>query len=349
MAEPARSARRTTTHAVLPRQRGMRWTAALLLASTGALAADQSGAPPPRAEPHLGIELSASPAAVAVGDQLTVTVVYRWPHGWTVDRPDHEPDPAGAFSDEFVTSFPPAQRASSAEEERRTFSLQLAARHSGTWSLPRPSVSLIGPQGRRELSAPAVIIQVGTEARPADLPAPRPAWVRPLAASTGRTWLWPALLAGTLAALLILLNLWRRRTSAPPPTPFAVFAQDLAAAASTGDGKEAGARLSLALRRYVGSIHSFDGPGSTTRETAMILRGRLPDGEYRDLVRLLDQLDALRWSPADLPISALRPSVESARSWCDGVQQRLDAEAAERLAQRGATDSPVTTQAGGRT
>ncbi len=118
----------------------------------------------------------------------------------------------------------------------------------------------------------------------------------------------------------------------PGSDPFAALLDDLRAATATGDGKEAGARLSLALRRYLGRQFSFDGPGSTTRETAAFLRGLLGDDEHRDLVRLLDQLDGLRWSPDELAISAIMPPAEAARSWCDRVQARLAAEAAARAA-----------------
>jgi hypothetical protein len=294
--------------------------------------AGAEAAPDGEVPAHLGVEVAAQPATVAIADQLTVTVTYRWPHGWTVETPNHEPDPAPAFAHEFVTSFPPALSSTTGEEERRTFRLSVMANHSGSWELPRPTLAVRGPAGRRDLIAAPVIVQVGTEARPAELPPPRPQWVRPLTddGARARPWLW---LAAVLAAgALTVLALWRRRAAAAAPTPFAVLLDDLRAATATGDGKEAGARLSLALRRYVGSQFSFDGPGSTTRETAAVLRGRLPEDEHRALLRLLDQLDGLRWSPGELAISALMPPAEAARSWCDQLQRRLDAEAAERAA-----------------
>jgi hypothetical protein len=291
---------------------------------------------------HLGVEIAAQPAVVAIADQLTVTVTYRWPHGWSVETPNHEPDPSPAFAREFVTSFPPAIRASTGEEERRTFRLSVMANHSGSWELPRPTLAVRGPAGRREITAAPVIVQVGTEARPAELPPPRPQWVRPRSADDGgrdRPWLWlAAVLAG---GAITVLALWRRRARAPGPTPFAVLLDELSAATTTGDGKEAGARLSLALRRYLGQLFSFDAPGSTTRETAAFLRGRLPEAEHRDLARLLDQLDGLRWSPGELAISAIMPPAEAARSWCAQLQRRLDAEAAERAAAASAPRRPA--------
>jgi hypothetical protein len=100
------------------------------------------------------VDLSASPAAVAVGDPLTVTLTYRWPHGWTVLTPSHEPDPASAFASEFVTSVPPAQASSTGEEQRRTFTLTLLALHSGTWQLPRPASTSRAPWATGSVSAP---------------------------------------------------------------------------------------------------------------------------------------------------------------------------------------------------
>ncbi len=315
------------------------------LAAAAALDAPGAGAhPAPAAEAaaHLGVEVTAQPAAVAIADQLTVTVAYRWPHGWTVETPQGEPDPSPAFAREFVTSFPPAQRSSTGEEERRTFRLSVMANHSGSWELPRPTLSVRGPGGRCAITAAPVIVQVGTEARPAELPPARPQWVRPVADDGARTrpWLWLA--AVFAAGALTLLALWRRRSRTVVPSPFAVLVDDLRAATATGDGKEAGARLSLALRRYVGRLFSFDGPGSTTRETTAFLRGLLPDAEHRDLVRLLDQLDGLRWSPGELALSAILPPAEAARSWCEQVQRRLDAEAAARASAGGPADGALT-------
>ncbi len=319
------------------RARAPSWAGMLALAAALPLMRAGDAAPPaggaPSADPalaHLGVELAAQPASVAIGDQLTVTITYRWPHGWTVTTPNHEPDPAAAFAREFVTSFPPPRSTSTGEEERRVFRLTVMANHSGSWELPRPTLSVRSLQGTRDLTATPVLVEVGTAARAAALPPPRPPWVRPrsLDPDGARPWLW---LAAVLAAgVLTLMTLWRRRAATPAPTPFAELDDELHAATATGDGKEAGARLSLALRRYLGRQFSFDGPGSTTRETAAQLRGRLSEDEHRDLVRLLDQLDGLRWSPGELAISTIMPPAESARGWCTRLQRRLDEAAAER-------------------
>jgi hypothetical protein len=303
-----------------------------------AAAASPAAGPVAAPIPHLAVDLSASPAAVAVGDAVTVTLTYRWPHGWTVLTPSHEPEPSGAFASEFVTSVPPAQASSTGEEQRRTFTLTLLALHSGTWQLPRPGLDVEGPMGHRHVSANAVIVQVGIEAKPADLPAIRGAWVHPPSTGSGPMAWWIIPLA--IVLLVVALGLaywWTRRHLVPPPTPLEVFTEECLAAISTSDGKEAGARLSLALRRYVGALYAFDGPGSTTRETATHLRGRLNEDEQHALLRLLGQLDDLRWSAPDLPAPLVRESAQSARTWCDQLQHRLD-EAA--LAQERARAQP---------
>jgi hypothetical protein len=294
--------------------------------------AEDVGHPTPDAKPVVAVDLSASPAQVNVGDSVTVTVTYRWPRGWSVR---HEPDPGAVFAGEFVTNLPPARKLDTGDEERRLFTLTLVARRSGAWSLPRPTLATTGPAGKVEATAPEVIVQVGTEAKPVQLPPPRPAWTRPPApGQILHSWLTWALIALVLVGAAAAFLFWRRRVATPPPTAWQVFARDWEAAGATADGKEAGARLSLALRRCAGTVFRFDGPGSTTRETAFTLRGRLPDDEHADLIRLLDQLDQLRWAAEALPASAIRPQLTAARAWTQGLRQRLDAEAAAEAARR---------------
>jgi len=131
----------------------------------------------------------------------------------------------------------------------------------------------------------------------------------------------------------------RRQAVASGPTSWDIFTRELADTSAASDAKDAGARISLAVRRYAGAIWRFDGPGQTTREVAATLRrlraGRITEDEQRDLLRLLSRLDDLRWSPGDAPVEAMHDLVTLARTWAEGVQRRLDAEAAARAQAKG--------------
>ena len=278
------------------------------------------------------VDVSASANSVNVGGSLTVTVTYRWPAGWAVVAPLGEPDPAKDFAQCFVTNLPPPQKQSSGQEERRVYTITLSAVRDGVWELPRPTLTVQTPEGSRSTVAAAVLIQVGAEDQPAQLPPPRKAWTRAVSPlDDQRAWWALAVVAVALAGLVAMVML-RRRQQKVVRTPWEQFYDDWQSAASAADGKEAGARLSIALRRCLGTVFRFDGPASTTRETVMHLRGQLRDDEHRDLVRLLESLDALRWAADDLPTSAVRPMVELGRGWSTSLKHRLAAEEAARLA-----------------
>ncbi len=281
------------------------------------------------------VELSATPAQVAVGETVQVVVTYSWPRGWTTA----EPDPAAAFRDCFVTAAPPAERLTTGEQERRVHRYTVAATRSGAWSLPRPSFAARGPAGTVQAEAPEVIVQVGAESAPPKLPAARPMLIRPPEALPVRRWPW---LVGGSGLVIAVVALWwfrRRAGVSSGPSAWQVFTDELAAARTASDSKDAGARLSLAVRRYAGRTWGFDGPGATTRELggtlARLRAGSITDEESRDLLRLLGRLDDLRWSAGDAPAEAMSDLATLAHSWTAGVQGRLDAEAAARAAAGG--------------
>ncbi len=273
----------------------------------------------------VSIELAAQPATANVGDTIQVTITYRWPVGWTAP----EPDPGAAFSSVFVTAAPPPQVVRAGGEERRVWRLSIAADHSGAWALPRPRFSARGPDGAVNAEAPEVIVQIGTDAAKPALPALRPLIERPpTAPENSHRWWWLSAAIVGAAGLAVAALYWRRALAIAGPTAREIFTRDVAAVARASDGKEAGAALSLALRRYAGAVWGFDGAGATTREIAIALRGRAPDAEARGLARLLDHLDGLRWAADDLAVAAVVALVADATAWTDGVQTRLDAEAA---------------------
>jgi hypothetical protein len=273
------------------------------------------------------VDLTASTNQLNIGESLIVTVTYRWPTGWAVVSPDGEPDPAKDFASAFVTNLPPPQKHRSGQEERRVFTITLSATRDGAWLLPRPTFTVKTPEGTRSVAAPEVVVQVGAEDKPAELPPPRKAWTRAQGPQSNAIAWWIVAVSAIALAGVITLFALRRRQQETTRTPWETFLDDWQAATLAAEGKEAGARLSLALRRCLGTVFRFDGPAATTREAALHLRGRLNDDEHRDLVRLLESLDALRWAPEDLPATAVRTLADQARTWSMGLKRRLDAEA----------------------
>jgi hypothetical protein len=278
--------------------------------------------------PPVAIDMSAAPATVDMGKSVVVTISYRWPRHWRVSG---EPNPSLDFADEYVTAVPPAISTSAGGEERRTFALTVWPTRSGAWPLPRPTFSASPPDGEAATArAPEVVVQVGVVDRPIEPPAARPLVMRPppIIEQPRRLVYWLAGGAAALALAVAMVALRSRRTAEAAPTPREVLARELRAAAGAADGKEAGARASLALRRFAGTVWSFDGPGSTAREAAQTARARGPEDEARELARLLENLDALRWSPDAVAAAELEPLIASGTRWGDAVQRRLDAEAA---------------------
>ena len=244
------------------------------------------------------VDLSATPAEVAVGDPVTVTVTYSWPKGWLVEK---VPDPGEDFHATFVTDAPPPQETTTAEGIRRVVRLTIAATRSGAWALPRPSFTANGPTGPVTAQAPVVVVQVGTEASPPKLPEALPLRIRPpFVAQSAARWWW---LAGAAVALILVIGwLVRRRAAAveslPPAT---IFGREIEQLSTVRDPRELSAGLSMAVRRYMAAIWSFDALGSTVREIAARQSGISSSGErFQDLVRVLQQLDDVRWAAGDL-------------------------------------------------
>ncbi len=297
-------------------------------AATPATNTTEISSTPKPSIPHFGVEMSLSRTAVNVGETIVVTVTYRWPAGTKLVTPDGEPNPARDFANEFVTDLPPPQTFSSGQEERRVFTITLAAQRNGAWELPRPTLTVRQQNNTTSTVASPVYVQVGTDSAPASLPPPRPIWTRTEAPEeqSALRWWWVVLIALILAAIADYL-VKKQRKNITHKTPWDVFYDDWQHAQAAGDGKEAGARLSLGLRRCLGTVFRFDGPASTAKEAVNFLRARLQDQEHRDLSRLLEQLDGLRWAADDLPAAAVQPLLENGRTWTTNLKHRLDAEA----------------------
>jgi hypothetical protein len=286
--------------------------------------------------PNFSVSVSPAKSAVNIGDKIPLTITYQWPANARVVSSDGEPDITKAFSDIFVTDIPLPQKFSSGQEERRVYNLTITAHRSGAWELPRPTLTIrltdkpgdTTSDKTRSTVAPAVIIQVGTEAAPAQLPGARAAWTRAQAPPAETSSWWIVLIIISIVLLgIILFFLLRKRAQLIVRTPWDIFSDDWQAATAAADGKEAGARLSFAVRRYVGTLFQFDGPAATSKETIHYTKKHLSDDEHRQCAKLLEQIDALRWSPDDLPPSSVRPLMDSSREWAQALNKRLIAEA----------------------
>jgi hypothetical protein len=278
--------------------------------------------------PHFSVSVSPAKSTLNIGDKTQLTITYQWPAHAKVVSSDGEPDITKAVSDIFVTDIPPAQKFSSGQEERRVYTLTITAHRSGAWELPRPTLTIRIGNDTRSTVAPPVILQIGTEAAPAQLPTARAAWTRAQAPATAASSWWIIItLTFFMAVALLIFFLLRKRAQLIIRTPWDIFSDDWHAATVAADGKEAGARLSLALRRYVGALYQFDGPATTSKETIFYVKKHLSEDEHRQCAKLLEQIDALRWGPDDLPPSSVRPLMDTSRAWAKALQQRLRAEA----------------------
>jgi len=272
------------------------------------------------------IEMWATPAQVEVGKPVTISVVYHWARGWSVD---HEPDPSQAFADQFVTFISPPKESVAGGTETRAFTLTVLPTASGAWTLPSPRMVVSGPAAQRlEVGPPPVIVTVGRAAADLQAPAPRPLASRPVVAASHPLWWLGGGIAIALAVWVAVMVLMRRvRDAARLQTAHEALQEGLAQALAQQDGKESAALASLALRRFSGLVWRFDGPGSTARETVAMVRARADTEEFRELARLLDELEALRWAADELNAQRLQPIIAAGRRWGDAVQQRLVAEA----------------------
>jgi len=269
------------------------------------------------------LNLTTSAAAPAVGDQVTVTVSWAWPTGWSV----REPDVMADFAGEFVVEVPPAIRRTSGGLEYREQRLVLLARRSGAVNLPRPVLTATGPGGAVAVQAPAVLLTVGTGSATAALPAARPLVTGLSERAPLSPWWW--LLALLLVPVgVVLWRLTHRRLQGPPPSPAEIAARELMAAARLTEGKALAGAAGLALRRFAGAVWGFDGPGMTAREAIAMVRGKAQVDEAAAYARMLEVIDGTRWAPDDMALAPLTAVVDEAKTWVERVTARLAAEAA---------------------
>ncbi|MFW5845591.1 MAG: hypothetical protein ACOCXJ_05130, partial [Planctomycetota bacterium] len=79
--------------------------------------------------------------------------------------------------------------------------------------------------------------------------------------------------------------------------------------------KHAASLLSQALRRYAGDLYGFDGVGATVRECRLLIREHLDGKPRQDFLHILEGLDNLRWSAAELQAERVRELAADSERW----------------------------------
>ncbi len=128
-----------------------------------------------------------------------------------------------------------------------------------------------------------------------ELRPPRPGLPPPVRGPGVGAWV----LAGAGTALLLTALLWpRHRHPAPPPDPFAVAQQELAALRSAA-GRATPADLSGIVRRYAAGAFFIEGTGLTSEEvvSALVIRRKCPVEVTNAVWRFLSECDTEKFSP----------------------------------------------------
>ena len=89
------------------------------------------------------------------------------------------------------------------------------------------------------------------------------------------------------AGIGVVAWLLRRAEVVVQRPPAEVFADEVAGALRCADGKQAGAIISLALRRYSGAIYNFDGPAATVDEIVGLIADAVTAAEQAELRKVL--------------------------------------------------------------
>lgn len=287
----------------------MRFTVCLLLACVGSLAASEAS-----------ISVRAEPAQVSLGSEVDVIITYRWPSTW---QPATRIDPTPFFTGIEVQELGQPQTVISEGIATETWRLTIIPQRSGELALPRPQARFHTGSEMISVQAEEAFVQVGISGAQATLSPPRKMWERSEVPGSGTpTWVWWTPVALLVIGLLVVRVLLRRR-GGPDIPPYQRLVDDLPAALACDDGKQAGAILSRALRRYCGDTWQFDGVASTARELLVHLDDNLPMDEHGKLQRIFHQLEDLRWAPNALTPLAVKPLIDAARDWAREQEHRL--------------------------
>ncbi len=285
---------------------------ALLVAAPGAAGAAEPTTPALSAEIAPGEHTVGDPVAVdltltADPDRLTAAPRFPvWKDGWG--------------DAELVA----AEAAAPVPERPGTWRQRVVVRafRTGDVALPPVEVALPTAAGTRRLATPATlslhvtsVLPPAPEGGEAEIPPPAPP-TPPRRLPWGAPFWWTAGVGAALLAAALALA-WRRRrrdaAAARPPAPALPPLAELEralAAARAAPPAEGHARVSLALRRYLGRALRFPAAESTTAEIQRQLLGRhLPGGVARRAVDLLRACDLVKFARREAGAAALE-------RWC---------------------------------
>lgn len=261
-----------------------------------------------------------------VGAALELRITYGWPSEAVLVR---DPDPAAVFGGLVLDRCELVAESDTGGRRQQVWELEVLVPRSGAWALPRPVLQIRDGQTVNQVVAEEVLLTIGVADEPALQP-PRELWRRPDAGAEGGglPW-WSWLIIGPVVGFLLGVIAWLRRgDDGPQASPAEVFVDEVAYALHSTDGKQAGAIISLALRRYSGARFDFDGPATTAEEVVVLTGAFVTATEQGELRKVLGSLDSLRWSPDELTAIAVRPFVDRARAWVERIEERLVTEAA---------------------
>lgn len=275
-------------------------------------------------------------ANYAVGEEVALTLRCRWPASAELVRP---PDPAELLRGELVTAIGPKKTWRDGDDAVAEWELRVVPRESDAWIIPAPDFAIRRDDGEvATVDGEELILEVATgEDRNVELSDPSPLFARPPPGRGSSPWWWLVLpiVGGAIAAAILIAKRAREGRRARPPIE--EFLDEIERISKLDEGKLAGSRLSLAVRRYCGDSFGFDGPGSTSVECEDHLRGEISDRHRIELRKLLARLDGLRWASEELRAAQVLPlSKEAASAVREIERERVERLRAEEEAQRDA-------------
>ncbi len=291
--------------------------AALALATAMALAAT-----PARAQE---VAAAVAPDTTTVGGVFRAAVRVTLPPGVSAGFPDSvatsgEVENAGRR--ELLTDTVSGR-------ERVTAVYPLTAWRPGDQALPAIAVRLTGAGVDSTFSVALPHVRVAS-VLPADTSNVQPKPAKGVVGGYGLPWDW--ILGALVALLLIALLVWwlirrrRRRPQVPVRVPPLTARQRALAALDAIEAEHVleregavafYARASAVLRDYLHTLHPPFGPEYTTRELARMIRQSMSQEDARDLIRLLEASDMVKFAKRRPPAAEAGEERAAMRDWIE--------------------------------